>query len=143
MPKCMYVTIYNYVLVKPTMSRISLILHETEEKPRPSVNIKDILQMQVGFNCLLSHKGIIPLMLQLTYKGFNRLLAILIPNTTASYTITYTNNSLNIISIPILTVHNTLTDLLEYINLFHSQSQWQYKANIWEMFILGLTLPYI
>ena len=82
-------------------------------------------------------------MLQLTYKGFNRLLAILIPNTTASYTITYTNNSLNIISIPILTVHNTLTDLLEYINLFHSQSQWQYKANIWEMFILGLTLPYI
>ena len=29
--------------------------------------------MQVGFNCLLSHKGIILLMLSLTYKGFNRL----------------------------------------------------------------------
>ena len=53
------------------MSRISLILHEAEVKLRLSVNIKDILRMQVGFNCLLSHKGIILLILSLTYKGFN------------------------------------------------------------------------
>ena len=33
-----------------------MILHEA--KLRPSVNIKDILIMQVGLNCLLSHKGI-------------------------------------------------------------------------------------
>ena len=45
---------------------------------RLSVNIKDILRMQVGFNCLLSHKGIILLMLPLTYKGFNRLLLMYI-----------------------------------------------------------------
>ena len=38
------------------MSRISLILHEAKAKLRPSVNIKVILRMQVGFNCLLSHK---------------------------------------------------------------------------------------
>ena len=59
------------------MSRISLILHmilhEAEAKPRPSVNIKDILRMQVGFNCLLSHKVIILLMLPMTCKWFNRL----------------------------------------------------------------------
>ena len=30
--------------------------------------------MQVGFNCLLSYKGIILLMLPLTHKDFNRLL---------------------------------------------------------------------
>ena len=35
---------------------------------RLSVNIKDIL-CQVGFNCLLSHKGIMLLMLPLTCKG--------------------------------------------------------------------------
>ena len=36
----------------------------------------------------------------------------------------------------------TLTALLEYINRFQSQSQWQYKANIREELpILGLTLP--
>ena len=53
------------------MSRISLILHKAEVKPRPSVNIKDILPMQVG---LISHKGIMLLMLPMTYKSFNRLL---------------------------------------------------------------------
>ena len=60
------------------MSRIYLILHEAEGKSRPSVNIKDILQMQVRFNCLPSHKGIKLLMLPVTYKGFNRLLIIYI-----------------------------------------------------------------
>ena len=45
--------------------------------------------------------------------------------------------------ISILTGPNTLTVLLEYIYLFQSQSQWQYKANIKEMHILGLELPYI
>ena len=34
--------------------------------------------MQVGFNCLLSHKGNILLMLPLTYKGFNRLVLMYI-----------------------------------------------------------------
>ena len=42
------------------------------------VNIKDMLQMQVVFNCLLSHKGNILLMLPLTYMGFNRLLLMYI-----------------------------------------------------------------
>ena len=43
--------------------------------------------------------------------------------------------------IKILTGPDTLTVLLEYINLFQSQSQWQYKANIWEeMLILGLII---
>ena len=56
------------------MSRIPLILQEAQAKPKLSVNIKDILRMQVGLNCLLSHKGIILLMLPMTYKGFNRLL---------------------------------------------------------------------
>ena len=49
-----------------------MILHEAEAKR--SVNIKDILRMQVGFNCLLSHKGITLLMLPMTYKGINKLL---------------------------------------------------------------------
>ena len=51
-----------------------------------------------------------------------------------------------ITAISILTGHNinTLTALLEYINLFLSQSQWQHKANIREELpILGLILPYI
>ena len=65
------------VLVKPTMSRISLILHEAKAKLRPSVNIKDILRMQVRFSCLLSHKDIMLLMLPLTYKGFNSLLLMM------------------------------------------------------------------
>ena len=64
-------------LLNPTMSRISLILHEAEAKPR-SVNIKDILRMQVKFSCLLSHKGIMLLMLSMAYKGFNRLLLMYI-----------------------------------------------------------------
>ena len=60
------------------MSRISLILHEAEAECRPSVNMKDILQMQVGFNCLLSHKGVMLLILSLTCKGFNSLLLMYI-----------------------------------------------------------------
>ena len=47
-------------------------------------------------------------------------------------------------AISILTGPNTLTVLLEYINLFQPQSQWQYKVNIREELpILGLTIPYI
>ena len=34
--------------------------------------------MQVGFNCLLSHKGVMLLMLPLTNKGFNSLLLMYI-----------------------------------------------------------------
>ena len=46
-------------------------------------------------------------------------------------------------AISILTEPNTLTVSLEY-NLLQSQSQWQYKANIWEELpILGIRLPYI
>ena len=60
------------------MSRISSILHEAEAKLRLSVNIKDILRMQVGFNCILSYKGIMLLMLPVTCKGFNRLLLMYI-----------------------------------------------------------------
>ena len=49
-----------------------------------------------------------------------------------------------ITAISILTGPKTLTVLLEYINLFQSQSQWQYIANIREELpIIGLTLPYI
>ena len=45
-------------------------------------------------------------------------------------------------AISILTGPNTLTAVLEYIELFQSQSQWRYKANIREELpILGLTLP--
>ena len=48
-------------------------------------------------------------------------------------------------AISISTGPTTMTVLLEYINLFQSQSQWQYKGTIWEELpILGLTpLPYI
>ena len=60
------------------MSRISLILHKAEAKPRPSVNIKDILRTQVGFNCLLSHKIIILLMSPMACKWFNRLVLMYI-----------------------------------------------------------------
>ena len=49
------------------MSRISLILHKAEAKPKLSVNIKDVLQVQVGFNWLLSHKGI----MTTAMTGFN------------------------------------------------------------------------
>ena len=46
--------------------------------------------------------------------------------------------------ISILTGSSMLTVLLEYINLFQSQSLWQYRVNIREeMLILGLTLPHI
>ena len=38
---------YMYALVKLPMS---MILHKAEAKPSLSVNIKDIQQMQVGFN---------------------------------------------------------------------------------------------
>ena len=35
-----------------------------------------------------------------------------------------------------------MLSVLEYISHFQSQTQWQYKANIWEEFpILGHTLP--
>ena len=60
------------------MSRISLILQEATDLLRLSVNIKDILQMQVGFNCLLSYKGIMLLMIPMTCKSFNRLLLMYI-----------------------------------------------------------------
>ena len=59
------------------MSRISLILQEAKVT-RLSVNIKDIIQMQMRFNCLLSHKAIILLMLLTTFKWFNRLLLMYI-----------------------------------------------------------------
>ena len=39
-------------------------------KPRLSVNIKGILRLQVGFNCLLSHKGIILLMIRVSSGCF-------------------------------------------------------------------------
>ena len=49
-----------------------------------------------------------------------------------------------VIAISILTGPNILTVLSECINLFQSQSKWQYKANVWEELpILDLTLPYI
>ena len=65
---CVCVCVCVYVLVKPHHERISLILHEAEAKLRPSVIIKDILRKQVRFNCLLSHKGIMLLMLPMTCK---------------------------------------------------------------------------
>ena len=34
-------------------------------------------------------------------------------------------------AISILTRPNTVTALLEYINLFQSKSQWQYESNNW------------
>ena len=61
------------------MSRISLILQEASALHQMSVNIKDILQ--VRFNYLLSHKGIMLLMLPLTCKslfGINSLLLMYI-----------------------------------------------------------------
>ena len=49
-----------------------------------------------------------------------------------------------ITGIGILTGPNTVIVLLEYTNLFQSQSQQQYKANIGEeLIILGPTLSYI
>ena len=49
------------------------------------------------------------------------------------------NHILLVTAISILTGSNTFTVLLEYINLFQSQSPWQYKANIREELpILGL-----
>ena len=52
---------YYMCSLNPTMSRISLISHEAEVKQRPSVNIKDTLQMQVGFNLVLGNKLVISL----------------------------------------------------------------------------------
>ena len=40
----MYVCMYVYVIVI-SMSRISLLLHESEAKPRTSVNNNDILRV--------------------------------------------------------------------------------------------------
>jgi len=38
------------------MSMISLLLHESEAKPRMSVNNKDIIQMHLGYNWLITQK---------------------------------------------------------------------------------------
>ena len=46
---------YNYPDWMIT-TRISLILHKAEVKPKRLVNIEDIPQVQVGFNWLVSHK---------------------------------------------------------------------------------------
>ena len=54
-------------------------------RPRPSVNIKNTLQMLVGFSCLLFHKGIVLLMLPMNFKGFNRLLWMYIKKFMALY----------------------------------------------------------
>ena len=35
---------------------ISLLLHESEAKPRMSVNNKDIIRMYLGYNCLITQK---------------------------------------------------------------------------------------
>ena len=46
-------------------------------------------------------------------------------------------------AISILRTPNTLTLLLEYIHLYESQSQQQYKVSIWKKLpILGIILPY-
>ena len=43
---CMHMHICMYtVLANRTLSRMSLILHEVKKKPKPSVNIKYILQV--------------------------------------------------------------------------------------------------
>ena len=65
----MHTYIHAYIHTNPNMSRISLKLHKVEEKPRPSVNIKNVLIVQVEFNC---HKGIMLLVLPLTCKGFQQ-----------------------------------------------------------------------
>ena len=44
----MYVMLYLY----PTVSRISLLLHEPEAKLRTSVNNNDILRVQWDITCL-------------------------------------------------------------------------------------------
>ena len=46
--RVMYVMLYLY----PTMSRMSLLLHEPEAKPRTSVNNNDILRVQWDITCL-------------------------------------------------------------------------------------------
>ena len=66
------------VLVKPHHEQDILDIKRGKAKLRPSGNIKDILQMQLGLNCLLFHKGIMLLMLPMTYKSFNRLLLMYI-----------------------------------------------------------------
>ena len=60
-----YIKLLYYVLLNPIMSMIYL-LHEAREKLRPHVN--DILQVQVGFDCLLN-KGIMILILILLCEG--------------------------------------------------------------------------
>ena len=60
-----YIILLYYVLLNPIMSMIYL-LHEAREKLRPRVN--DILQVQVGFDCLLN-KGIMILILILLFEG--------------------------------------------------------------------------
>ena len=56
------------------MSRISLLLCECEEKLRLSVNNKNILRVQVGFNWLLSHLLMCPLICKVL-NGLNYLMA--------------------------------------------------------------------
>ena len=67
------VFIYVSLCIRPTMSRICLLLHESEEELRMSVNNKDILRAQVGFNWLLSHLLMCPLIVRLlnALKLFN------------------------------------------------------------------------
>jgi len=40
------------------MSMISLLLHKSKVKPRTSVNNKDIIQMYLGYNLLISQRTI-------------------------------------------------------------------------------------
>ena len=37
---------------------ISLLLHESEAKPRTSVNNKDIIRMYLGYNWLISQRAV-------------------------------------------------------------------------------------
>ena len=46
---------YSY---NPGMSMISLLLHESEAKPRTSVNNKDIIRIYLGYNLLISQRSV-------------------------------------------------------------------------------------
>ena len=50
----MYIS-YSY---NPGMSVISLLLHESEAKPRTNVNNKDIIRMYLGYNLLISQRSV-------------------------------------------------------------------------------------
>ena len=49
---------HNSLQLHPTMSRISLLLHQSEAKPRTSVNNNFILQVQWDITCLY-RKGLV------------------------------------------------------------------------------------